>query len=456
MIVTRFAPSPTGFLHIGGARTALFNFLQSRAKGGKYLLRIEDTDTKRSTQEAIDAILSGLAWLGLTHDGEPVFQSRNVARHQQVAEELLAKGAAYKCFCTPEELDALRKAAEAEGKAFKYPRIWRDKPESEAPAGAPYAIRVKAPLSGEIVIDDQIRGDVRYPAEDLDDLVILRADGTPTYMLAVVVDDHDMGVTNIIRGEDHLTNTFRQRIIFDAMGWQMPVTAHVPLIHGADGAKLSKRHGAQGVEEYRDMGYLPEAVNSYLMSLGWHWGDEEFIGMDEAISRFDISHVGKSPSRFDFAKLNHINGLYLRRKTADEVIALAEPFIVKKYGQPANAAIKKLSSAIAERSQTLIDFADNCGFVFARLAYTEKAAKSLEQGRAYVPELMNVLDTVTEWNAAAIKQAADNFGAEKALKPGQYMPALRAGICGTMEAPNLVDVMEALGKAEVMKRLNNL
>lgn len=333
---TRFAPSPTGFLHIGGARTALFNYLYSKAKGGKYLLRIEDTDTKRSTQPAIDAIIAGLAWLGIDHDGDIVFQSKNVDRHKQIAHELVAKGSAYKCYCTPQELDEMRKAAEAEGKNFKYPKIWRDKNESEAPAGIQPSIRIKAPYEGDIVINDLIRGEVRYPANDLDDMVILRADGTPTYMLAVVVDDHDMGVTHIIRGEDHLTNTFRQKMIFDAMGWKLPITAHVPLIHGADGAKLSKRHGAQGVEEYRDMGYLPEAVNNYLMSLGWHWGDEEIISMEDAIKKFDIAHVGKSPSRFDFAKLGHINGLYLRKKSADEIMAVATPFLDKKFAGKIN------------------------------------------------------------------------------------------------------------------------
>lgn len=455
-VVTRFAPSPTGFLHIGGARTALFNYLYSQAKGGKYLLRIEDTDTKRSTQPAIDAIIAGLAWLGISHNDDIVFQSKNLERHKQIANELLAKGAAYKCYCTPEELDTMRKSAEAEGRNFKYPKIWRDKKESDAPAGVKPSIRIKAPLTGEIVINDLVRGEVRYPADDLDDMVILRADGTPTYMLAVVVDDHDMKITNIIRGEDHLTNTFRQKIIFDAMGWAMPVTAHVPLIHGADGAKLSKRHGAQGVEEYRDMGYLPEAVNNYLMSLGWHWGDEETISMSEAIAKFDIAHVGKSPSRFDFAKLDHINGLYLRKKTPDEIVQLAKPFIEKKYGNKDLTTVKKLAPAIAERSQTLIQFADNCAFIFARVPYTEKASKMLEQGREHISCLIETISAVTEWNETYIKAALDSYGTAKNIKAGQYLPVLRASICGTMESPNLVDVIAVLGKEEVLKRMKNL
>ncbi len=456
-IITRFAPSPTGFLHIGGARTALFNYLYSRHCGGKYMLRIEDTDTKRSTQEAIDAIKNGLAWLGLDQDGGIVLQSENVQRHKEVAYELLAKGAAYKCFCTTEELDGMRKAAEAEGKNFKYPKIWRDKNESEAPAGAKFSIRIKAPLEGDIVVNDIIRGEVRYPASDLDDMVILRADGTPTYMLAVVVDDHDMGITHIIRGEDHLTNTFRQKMIFDAMGWKLPATAHVPLIHGADGAKLSKRHGAQGVEEYRDMGYLPEAVNNYLMTLGWNWGDEETISMEDAIKKFDIADVGSSPSRFDFTKLNHINGIYLRKKTPDEIIELAKPFLKKKFVDKINLEIvKKLVVAIAERSQTLQDFAENSAFISARLPYTEKAAKMLEQGRSHIPAIITLLENISDWNAEAIKKNLDEYGAANNFKHGQYMPPIRAGVCGTMESPNLVDVIAALGKEEVLKRMKSL
>lgn len=421
------------------------------------MLRIEDTDAKRSTQAAIDAIIAGLDWLGIKHDGDIVFQSKNVERHKAVAYELLEKGSAYKCFSTPEELDEMRKAAEAEGRNFKYPKIWRDKSESEAPANAKFAIRIKAPLEGDIVINDQIRGEVRYPASDLDDMVILRADGTPTYMLAVVVDDHDMEITNIIRGEDHLTNTFRQKMIFDAMGWKLPTTAHVPLIHGADGAKLSKRHGAQGVEEYRDMGYLPEAVNNYLMSLGWHWGDEETISMDEAIKRFDMAHVGSSPSRFDFTKLNHINGIYLRKKSPDEIIELATPFLQKKYGDKINLeVIKTLAAAIAERSQTLQDFAENSAFISSRISYTEKAAKALEQGKEHIANLIPVLSNISDWSEVEIKKSLDEYAVSKNIKAGQYLPALRAGICGTMEAPNLISVIAALGKTEVLKRMENL
>jgi len=456
-VTTRFAPSPTGFLHIGGARTALFNYLYAKGRGGKYLLRIEDTDTKRSTQEAIDAIKTGLNWLGLNQDGEIILQSENVERHKQIAYELLAKGAAYKCFCTPEELDEMRKAAEASGHNFKYPKIWRDKNESEAPANAKFAIRIKAPLEGEIIINDLVQGEVRYPASELDDMVILRADSTPTYMLAVVVDDHDMDITHIIRGDDHLTNTFRQRMIFDAMGWKMPVTSHVSLIHGADGAKLSKRHGALGVEEYQKMGYLPEAIVNYLMSLGWHWGDEEILSMDEAAKKFDIKDVGKSPSRFDFAKLNHINGLYLRKKSVEETLELAQPFLQAKFSDKINLeTVKKLIPAIAERSQTLQNFADNCAFIAARVPYTEKATAMLAQGKEHIAKLIPVLSSVTEFTSEKIKSELDNYAAQNNIKLGQFLPALRSAVCGTMESPNLVDVIAALGKDEVLNRLNNL
>ncbi len=454
-IVTRFAPSPTGFLHIGGARTALFNYLYSKATGGQYLLRIEDTDFKRSTPEAILAILNGLEWLGIKHDGKEVYQSKNVNRHREVAFELLQKGEAYKCYSTAAELDELRKKAEAEGKAFKYPRIWRDNVEDK---DIPYSIRIKAPTMGEIKIHDLIRGDVAYPASDLDDMVLLRSDGTPTYMLAVVVDDYDMGVTHIIRGDDHLTNTFRQKVIYDCMGWKMPVVAHVPLIHGADGAKLSKRHGALGVEAYRDLGYLPEAINNYLMSLGWFWGDEDVISIEDAIKKFDIKNVGKSPSRFDFAKLNHINGIYLRKKSSVELRELAKPFLEKLYGAHIDLdVVTKLAPAIAERSSTLEEFASNCAFIPSRITpYTEKAAKMLEQCKPYLPELIANIANISDWKEETIKKTLDDFATHKNIKAGQYLPALRASICGTMESPSLIAIIYALGKDEVLKRMENL
>ncbi|PCI29983.1 glutamate--tRNA ligase, partial [Candidatus Kaiserbacteria bacterium] len=313
-VVTRFAPSPTGFLHIGGARTALYNWLYAKHTGGKFLLRIEDTDRERSTPEAVDAIFDGLNWLGLTADEEPTFQFSRRDRHAEVAQKLLDAGKAYYCYCSQEELTEMREKARAEGRPMKYDGTWRDRDPSEAPEGVKPVVRVKAPQEGDAVINDQVQGEVRVGNEQLDDYVILRGDGTPTYMLSVVVDDHDMGVTNVIRGDDHLTNAFRQKVIYDAMGWDVPTFAHIPLIHGPDGAKLSKRHGALGVEAYRDeMGFLPEAINNYLLRLGWGHGDDEVISTEQAIEWFDITDVGKGAARFDFAKLTNLNGVYLRQ-----------------------------------------------------------------------------------------------------------------------------------------------
>src|SRR3982075_960830 len=315
-IVTRFAPSPTGFLHIGGARTALFNWLYARARGGKMLLRIEDTDRERSTQGAIDALLDGLSWLGITWDGDTVYQFSRSARHRAVAEELLAAGKAYYCYASPEELAEMREAARREGRAKLYDGRWRDRDPKEAPPGARPVIRLKAPTEGETIIEDQVQGRVVWQNKDLDDLVLLRSDRTPTYMLAVVVDDHDMGVTHIIRGDDHLTNGARQKQIYEALGWAVPEMAHIPLLHGPDGSKLSKRHGALGVDAYRAMGYLPEAVRNYLVRLGWSHGDQEIFSTEEMVAAFDLTQIGRSPARFDFAKLESINGHYMRQ-TAD-------------------------------------------------------------------------------------------------------------------------------------------
>src|SRR4249920_2567155 len=323
-VVTRFAPSPTGFLHIGGARTALFNWLYARGRSGKMLLRIEDTDRERSTQAAIEAILDGLSWLGIDWDGEAIYQFARAARHREAADQLLAAGHAYRCYATPEELALMREAARREGRARLYDGRWRDRDPSEAPPGAKPAIRLKAPLTGETVIEDQVQGRVVWQNENLDDLVLLRSDGTPTYMLAVVVDDHDMAVTHIIRGDDHLTNAARQKQIYDALGWDAPVMSHIPLIHGPDGSKLSKRHGALGIDAYRAMGYLPAAMRNYLVRLGWAHGDQEIFSTEELIAAFDLPQIGRSPARFDFAKLGNLNGHYLRRMSDADLLAEIE------------------------------------------------------------------------------------------------------------------------------------
>src|SRR5215208_6209137 len=332
-IVTRFAPSPTGFLHIGGARTALFNWLYSRGRGGKFLLRIEDTDRARSTEPAIEAIYDGLAWLGLEWDGEPVHQFSRAVRHREIAEQLLAAGKAYYCYASPEELAAMREAARADGRSKLYDGRWRDRDPSQERPNVQPVIRLKAPLTGETVIEDQVQGRVIWQNENLDDLVLLRSDGTATYMLAVVVDDHDMGVTHIIRGDDHLTNGARQSQIYQALGWRIPEMAHIPLIHGPDGAKLSKRHGALGVDAYRTLGYLPAALRNYLVRLGWSHGDQEIFSTDEMIDAFSLDQVGRSPARVDFAKLENLNGHYIRQSSDEELVKALET-ILPEHGPP--------------------------------------------------------------------------------------------------------------------------
>src|SRR3954447_17306988 len=343
-IVTRFAPSPTGFLHIGGARTALFNWLYARARGRKMLLRIEDTDRERSTQAAIDAILDGLSWLGIEWDGETVFQFSRLARHREAAEQLLAAGKAYRCYASPQELADMREAAKREGRSVRYDGRWRDRGPSQAPAGVEPVIRLKAPLTGETVIDDQVQGRVVWQNENLDDLVVLRSDGTPTYMLAVVVDDHDMGITHIIRGDDHLTNGARQKQIYEALGWDVPVMAHIPLIHGPDGAKLSKRHGALGIEAYRAMGYLPAAMRNYLVRLGWAHGDQEIFSTDELMKAFDLPAIGRAPARLDLAKLDNLNGHYIRQMADADLVGEIEKLL--PYLQSGAELAGKLNPAL--------------------------------------------------------------------------------------------------------------
>jgi glutamyl-tRNA synthetase len=460
-VITRFAPSPTGFLHIGGARTALFNYLFSKHTGGKFLLRIEDTDKKRSTQEAIDAIIKGMAWLGLQHDDEIIMQSTREARHAEVAKELLEKNMAYKCYSTPEELQALRAEAEKNGKVYKYTHIWRDKSEADAPAGAPYAIRIKAPLEGEVIINDLVQGEVKVVASELDDMIILRADGTPTYMLAAVVDDYDMGVTHVIRGDDHLTNAFRQKVIYQNMGWQTPTYAHIPLIHGADGAKLSKRHGALGVEAYEELGYLPQAINNYLMRLGWSYGDDEIISLSEAAKIFDIANVGRSPSRFDFDKLDSINSHYLRATDDAELVKLITPLLQQKYGaekinETVLQRISKSIKSLKERAQKLPDLVEKSEIYIHRVTYTEKAQQNINEGKNLIAPIAKIFEGATSFDEATLKPLLENFATEQGLKIGKIMPVIRSCVCGTMEAPSLFEVLEVLGKEEVLNRMNNI
>src|SRR5256884_3478220 len=410
-IVTRFAPSPTGFLHIGGARTALFNWLYARGRAGKFLLRIEDTDRARSTEEAIAAIFDGLNWLGLASDGEPVHQFARAERHREVAEHLLAADKAYYCYATPEELAAMREAARAEGRSKLYNGLWRDRDPSYPRPDVKPVIRLKAPLTGETAIEDQVQGRVVWQNENLDDLVLLRSDGTPTYMLAVVVDDHDMGVTHIIRGDDHLTNAARQSQIYDALGWKAPVMAHIPLIHGPDGSKLSKRHGALGVDAYRAMGYLPAALRNYLVRLGWSHGDQEIFTTEEMLAAFDLRQIGRSPARFDFAKLESLNAHYMRQSGDAELLAELERVLPHIAGGPELAAKltpqirQKLLAAMGglkERAKTLVELAEGARFIVADrpLALDENAAGLLTpDSRALLGALAQDLTADAPWSA---------------------------------------------------------
>lgn len=461
-VVTRFAPSPTGFLHIGGARTALFNWLYARHTGGKFLLRIEDTDRKRSTPEAIDAILAGLEWLGLNWDDEPVYQFSRRDRHAEAAQTLLDKGLAYRCYCTPEELDAMREKAKAEKRSMRYDGTWRDRDPSEAPAGVDPVIRFRAPQEGSTVIEDAVQGRVEVANAELDDLIMLRADGTPTYMLSVVVDDHDMGVTHAIRGDDHLTNAFRQTQIFQALGWESPVYAHIPLIHGADGAKLSKRHGALGVEAYRDMGYLPEALLNYLCRLGWSHGDDEFFDMDQAAEWFDISGINKGAARFDFDKLANLNGRYIDAADNERLLALALPGLEEAAGAPLSDDVKSRVLAgmdsLKSRADTIPQLVENA-LIYVRsrpLVFTEKAAGLMTpDSRALLGELAGDLAAIGDWTEEAVDGAVRAFVEKKDLKLGAVAQPLRAALTGTTVSPGIFEVAAIFGRDETLARVRD-
>jgi glutamyl-tRNA synthetase len=467
-VVTRFAPSPTGYLHIGGARTALFNWLYARHTGGRMLLRIEDTDRERSTEAAIAAILDGLKWLGLDWDGEPIYQFARAGRHAEVAEALVRDGKAYYAYDTADELNEMRARARAEGGFARYDGRWRDRTPSEAPAGVAPVIRIKAPLAGETAIEDGVQGRVAFPNKDLDDFVILRSDGTPTYMLAVVVDDHDMGVTQIIRGDDHLTNGARQKILYDAAGWEIPAMAHIPLIHGPDGAKLSKRHGALGVDAYRAMGYLPEAMRNYLVRLGWSHGDAEIMSDDEMIAWFDIPGINKAATRLDFQKLESVNAHYLRQGPEDELFATFMDSLRFLPGGGAFAALlddarrAQLRAALPllkERAKTLVDLVDGAAFIVATrpLAPDEAAAALLAKdgARAALAGLLPVLEAEGDWSAAALEAAVKAHAAATGSKLGAIAQPLRAALTGRAASPGIFDVLVILGRDESLGRIRD-
>lgn len=456
-VVTRFAPSPTGYLHIGGARTALFNYLFSKHNSGKFLLRIEDTDEKRSTSDAIDAILQGLDWLGLKNDGDFILQSKNIARHAEIAKQLLEKDQAYLCYTSAEELDEMRKFAEAKNEVFRFKSPWRDKFNSQNSNTKP-VIRIKAPLEGETVIKDLVQGEITVKNSELDDLVMLRGDGTPTYMLAVVVDDFDMGITHVIRGDDHLTNAFRQKIIYQAMNWKVPEFAHIPLIHGPDGAKMSKRHGATSVIDYKEMGYLPAAMRNYLLRLGWSHGDAEIISDSQAIEWFDFDKVGKSPSRFDFAKLNHINKHYIKEKSDAELFELIAENFPTKVQEYEKVKIIKALKFIKERAESLNDLVKAAEIYFDnyRKNFDEESLKIISNKKEILLDLQKIFTGLTEWNHDGIKNSLNEFAIAKGIKIKDFGPLLRIILTfSTSSAGGIFDVVEILGKEEVLNRIQN-
>ena len=466
-VITRFAPSPTGALHIGGARTALFNWLYARHTGGKFVLRIEDTDRERSKPEHVQSILDSLGWLELGWDGEPVSQFARADRHREVAHQLLAAGKAYNCYLSPDELAAMRARAEAEKRPLIVVSPWRDADPQTAPAGIQPVVRLKAKRDGETVVEDQVQGRVVVPNKDLDDMIILRSDGSPIYNFAVVVDDHDMGITHVIRGVDHLTNAARQTQVYAAMGWDLPVFAHIPLVHGADGAKLSKRHGAQGTDEYRAMGYLPAALRNYLARLGWSHGDDEVFSTEQAIAWFDVADVGKSPARFDFAKLGDLNGQYIRKADNAELLARIQDYLPHAEGGPALSARfaaagwDKLAAALPslkERAKTLPELVDGAQFLVATrpLTLDDKALKLIDaDAKAALTKLAALFEAAPTWDTATLEAIVRDYAEAHSLKLGKVAQPLRAALTGRAVSPPVFDVMAVLGKAEALKRIRD-
>jgi len=461
-IVVRFAPSPTGFLHIGGGRTALFNWLYARHHGGRFLLRIEDTDRQRSTPEAVAAIIDGLSWLGLDWDGDVVHQFARADRHAEAARQLLAAGRAYHCYCTPAELEAMRERARAEKRSVRYDGTWRDRDPKEAPSGVAPVIRLRAPQEGATTIRDLVQGEVTVQNSELDDLILLRADGTPTYNLSVVVDDHDMAVTHVIRGDDHLNNAFRQTHIYRALDWEVPEFAHVPLIHGPDGAKMSKRHGAIGVEQYRELGYLPEALRNYLMRLGWSHGDDEIIATEDAVRWFDIADVGRAPARFDQAKLDSINGHYIREADDARLADLIAPGVAARtardFGPADRALLLRSIPLLKVRAKDLNELSDGATFLFRNrpLDMDEKAATLLDEpGKHLLAQAREALAATTDWTAPTLEAALRTVAERGGTGLGKVAQPLRAALTGRATSPGIFDVLALLGREESLGRLDD-
>ncbi len=458
--IVRFAPSPTGYLHIGGARTALFNWLYAKHHGGKFLLRIEDTDRARSTPESVQTIFEGLTWLGLNWDGEAVSQFSRFERHAEVAKQMVSNGTAYYCYASPQELDEMRTDQKAKGLPQRYDGRWRDRPASDAPKDVKPVIRLKAPQTGETIVNDQVMGTITVQNSQLDDMVLLRADGTPTYMHAVVVDDHDMSVTHVIRGDDHMTNTFRQVQIYKAMGWDIPSFAHLPMILGPDGAKLSKRHGSPAVADYRDRGYLPEAIRNYLLRLCWAHGDDEIISTEQAIKWFDVDGIGKSPARFDFVKLGSVNAHYIKEADDRRLADLAEPIIARMLGHPLTLAqMDLLTTAMPDlkpRAQTIVEIAEMAIFYFhsGPLPMDEKAAKLMTpEAKLHLAVLAERMKGLNDFTAEAIENLFRAYAEEKAIKLGAVAQPFRAALTGSTISPPIFGAAALLGKEETLKRV---
>ncbi len=465
-VVTRFAPSPTGFLHIGGARTALFNWLYAKANNGKMLLRIEDTDRERSTDDAIEAIFESMKWLGLNWDDDVVYQFSRASRHQEIAEQLISEDKAYRCYCSSEKVQAMREKAREEGGLIGYDGTCRNLSDDDAPKDQPFVVRFKAPQDGETVIEDEVQGRVVVRNDQLDDLILLRSDGTPTYMLSVVVDDHDMGITHIIRGDDHLTNAIKQTQIYDALGWDVPVFAHIPLILGPDGKKLSKRHGATGAEAYRNMGYLTSAMQNYLARLGWSHGDHEIFNTEQAIQWFNLDSIGKSPARFDFAKLENLNAHYIKETDAADLVAqikeIWDDCDLENQPPVASVSDEKWSMfeaalpALKERAKTLLDLISGANFIFADkpLTFDKKAKKALsDDGKQHLANLIPLLENSSEWTLESVEVLIKDYVASAEVGFGKVAMPVRAALTGTTQAPSVYDLLMILGKTEAIDRI---
>lgn len=459
-VITRFAPSPTGYLHIGSVRTAYFNWLYAKHHGGTFLLRIEDTDKERSTKAAIDVILKDMTWIGLDWEGEPYYQSQHAARHQQVAHKLLEEGKAYRCYCTSEELEQMREKARAEKRSPGYDGRCRNLNPANFPPHQPFVVRLKSPESGSSIIEDLVQGPVEVRHEQLDDMILLRSDGSPTYMLSVVVDDHDMNITHVIRGDDHLTNAFRQKLLYDALGWKTPAFAHIPLIHGQDGKKLSKRHGALGADAYREEGFLPEALLNYLLKLGWAHGDDEIISKEQAIDWFDCKGIGQSSARFDLAKLTALNGHYMRATPDQALLDHLMPFLEKMINASLDVDQKEIllrgMAGLKQRAKTLIELADNANIYLQRrpLSYDEKAQQLLSpENKAVIKDFCTALACEANWTEENLENFARTFAEENNLKLGKLAQPLRAALTGRTISPSVFDMMIVFGKSETLARL---